>query len=125
MAKTLNIFPVDEDTRYAVCNECKTSVARSGKSTKTFNTTNLLYHLQTKHTEAYSLYATQKAAKESQKEKIETPTSNQMSLDSSFQSCHVWDINDSRSIRIHKKIVEFIALDCQPLSVVSNVGSVR
>ena len=62
-------------------------MARGGKSTKTFNTTNLLYHLQTKH--------------------------------------RVWDINDSRFICIYKKIGEFIALDCQPLSVVSDVGFVR
>ena len=113
------------DTRYAVCNECKTSEASGGKSTKTFNTTHLLYHLQTKHIEAYSLCATQKTAKESQKEKIETPTSNQMSLESSFHSCRVWDINDSRSICLHQNIGEFIALDCQPLSVVSDVGFVR
>ena len=70
-----NFFTVAEDTQYAVCNECKTSVARGGKNTKAFNTTNLLYHLQTKHTEAYSLYERQKAAKESQKEKTETLTS--------------------------------------------------
>ena len=48
-----------------------------------------------------------------------------MSLVLSFQSCHVWDINDSRSICIHQKIGEFIALNCQPLSVVSDVGFVR
>ena len=120
-----NFFTVAEDTRYAVCNECKTSVARGGKNTKAFNTTNVLYHLQTKHTEVYSLYERQKAAKESQKDKIETPTSYQMSLISSFQSCRVWDINDSRSVRIHQKIGEFIAVDCQPLSVVRDVGFVR
>ena len=48
-----------------------------------------------------------------------------MSLVSNFQSCRVWNINDSRSVCIYQKIGEFIALDCQPLSVVSDVGFVR
>ena len=65
-----NIFTVAEDTQYAGCNECKTSMARGGKSTKAFNMTNLLYHLQTKHTKAYSLYERQKAAKESQRRRL-------------------------------------------------------
>ena len=34
----------------------------------------------------------------------------------------VWDINDHRAKSIHTKINEMIALDCQPYSVVDDIG---
>ena len=34
----------------------------------------------------------------------------------------VWDINDPKAKRIHRKIAEMMALDYQPLSVVNDVG---
>ena len=38
-------FSVAEDTRFAICNECNASISRGGNSTKSFNTSNLLFHL--------------------------------------------------------------------------------
>ena len=37
-------FKVGEDTKFAICNACGQSISRGGKTTKTFNTTNLVYH---------------------------------------------------------------------------------
>ena len=36
-----------------------------------------------------------------------------------------WDINDTHAVHVHKKIAEMMALDFQPLSIVSNVGFIR
>ena len=36
-----------------------------------------------------------------------------------------WDFDDPRALALNTKIGEMIALDCQPLSVVDNVGFIR
>ena len=46
-----NYYDVGEDTKVATCKACNQSVSIGGISTKTFNTTNLVHHLKTKHTE--------------------------------------------------------------------------
>jgi len=33
-----------------------------------------------------------------------------------------WDINDARAASVHKKLGEMIALDCQPLTIVEDIG---
>ena len=50
------LFTVTEDTRYVRCNSCNDKISCGGKTTKTFNTMNLVYHLNNKHTEQYSEY---------------------------------------------------------------------
>ena len=37
----------------------------------------------------------------------------------------IWDINDPKAERIHRKIAEMMALDYQPLSVVNDIGFTR
>lgn len=37
----------------------------------------------------------------------------------------MWDINDARAQRVHRRIVDMITLDCQPFSVVENLGFIR
>ena len=46
-------FVVGEDTKFALCRICKQSDSRSRCNTKTYNTTNLVYHLKAKHSEQY------------------------------------------------------------------------
>ena len=36
-----------------------------------------------------------------------------------------WDINDTRAQRVHKFVMEMIALDNQPFSLVEDLGFVR
>ena len=52
MSKTISpiwdYFKVAEDSKYAICNSCGESISRGGKSTKTFNTTNLVYHMKSR-----------------------------------------------------------------------------
>ena len=38
-------FTVTEDTKYAICNTCKTKVSRGGGSTQSYTTTTLVSHL--------------------------------------------------------------------------------
>ena len=45
-----------------------------------------------------------------------------MSLEESSDLVRVWDINDPRAKRIHQRIGEMIAIDCQPFSIVEDVG---
>ena len=37
---------------------------------------------------------------------------------------HKWDINDARAQRVHKFMMEMIALDNQPFSLVEDLGFV-
>ena len=34
----------------------------------------------------------------------------------------IWDINDFQAKRIHSKVGEMIAIDCQPISIVDHKG---
>ena len=48
-----SFFSVGEDTHFAICNQCQISVSHDGRNTKSFNTSNLLFHLQMKHNEEF------------------------------------------------------------------------
>jgi len=45
-------FSVEEDSRFAICDECEAKVPRGGTSTKSFTTSNLVNHL--KNTQKYT-----------------------------------------------------------------------
>ena len=45
---------VGEDTKFALCKICEQSVPCSGRTTKTYNTTNLVHHLKIKHSKQYT-----------------------------------------------------------------------
>ena len=59
--------------------------------------------------------------KETCKRKIE----QQLSLEETQELSKPWDINDAWSQRVHKRIGEMLAVDCQPLSMVEDVGFKR
>lgn len=50
------------------------------------------------------------------------PRLGQIGIKEAFQMSKGWDINDNRSIEIHRKIGEMIAIDCQPYRFVENEG---
>ena len=72
-------------------------------------------------------YFEQKSAKEAptlkvtHKKKIE----QQLSLQEMQELSKPWDINNTRSQHVHKRIGEMLSIDCQPLSMVENVGFKR
>lgn len=130
MAKKRSIiwefFLVSEDTKYAICNTCQAKVSRGGGSTKSYTTTNLVNHL-TKHPDVNKQYIERKSAQEATpiKETRKRKTEQQLSLKETQQLSKPWDINDDRSQRVHKRIGEMLAVDCQPLSMVEDVGFKR
>ena len=120
----LGVFSVCEDTKYTICNTCQAKVSRGRGSTKSYTTTNLVGHL-VKHPDINKQYSEQKFVQEAppikvtRKRKIE----QQLSLEEETQELSKpWDINDARSQRVHKRIGEMLAVDCQPLSMVEDVG---
>jgi len=64
-------FTVEEDSRFAICDECEMKVPRDGATMKSYTATNLVNHLQKKHPEIHSKYLERKAEKEP-KQPIET-----------------------------------------------------
>ena len=102
-----------EGSPTASCNVCKAEVPRGGTSRASFNTTNLIRHLKTKHKQTYSEYvaATEAAAA------LRQPT-----LKETFKNKEKLSENSDRAKAITAAIAEFMALDDQPLSVVANPG---
>ena len=94
------------------------------KTTKTFNTTNLVHHLKVKHTNMYATYKkSDDDLKEASKGKeCASSKSVQLSFDESIERTKKWDIKDPRARNIHRKIGEMIALDCHHFPIVDDVG---
>jgi len=46
----------------------------------------------------------------------------QLSLSDVQERSKIWDINDQRAQRVHRNIGRMIAIDCQPTSMVDDVG---
>ena len=117
-----NYFTVGEDSKYANCNICKEPVSRGGKTTKTYCTTNLVGHLK-KHSEQYSDYEKAVAAGDTEKDKGKKKASpRQLTLQEANDRVRIWDINDPRAQRIHRRVTEMICLDAQPFSIVDDSG---
>ena len=121
-------FTTAENTKFAKCSVCLKEVPRGGHSTKSYTTTNLVNHLKSKHPEEYKNYEELKVTKEKeinikdrQSYGNET-TLKQVTLPEARDLLKPWDINDHRAKSIHIKIAEMIALDCQPYSLVNDVG---
>ena len=83
-----------------------------------------MQHLQTNHPEVYKEYSEKKADQEPKqpKETRKRSLHRRLSLTETQELTKVWDINDHKAQRVHRKIGEMIAVDCQPLSVVEDVG---
>ena len=113
-------FSVAEDSRFAKCKKCNIEVPRGGQSTKTFTPTNLVHHLKMKpgHEEEYKRYNKLKTEeKKKQSSTTDGTRLRQVSLQETAELRKVWDINDSRAKRIHTKVGEMIAIDCQLISI--------
>ena len=121
-----NYFKVCENNKYAACNHCKEQVSRGGRSSKTYNTSNLKAHLK-KHDELYREFLEKEQETTRQEQPKETGATSsgatkQISIGECIQRTQVWDINDPKSQAVHQKIVEMMALDFQPLSIVDDKG---
>lgn len=93
-------FNEDEDSKYTVCNECKTKVPRGGSSMKSYTTTNLVQHLSMKHVKIHKQYLERKANKEATAKppkEMHKRTLQQLSLEATEERTKIWDINEPRA----------------------------
>lgn len=108
-------------------------MSRGGDNKRNFNTTNLVNHLNSRHSNTYHDYCEVKSRRDREKEasrkgRIQIGGFSglrQLSLQGTSQHNKQWDINDSRAIAVHKQLGEMIALDFQPISIVEDVGFKR
>ena len=96
-------FKVGEESKFAICNSCGASVSHGGKTTKTFNTTNLVYHMNAMHVDLHSEY--QKKC-DATKEKASSSSSSNSSRQLTLQETRKWDINDPRAQHLHTRKVK-------------------
>uniref|UniRef100_A0A1X7UZR2 BED-type domain-containing protein n=1 Tax=Amphimedon queenslandica TaxID=400682 RepID=A0A1X7UZR2_AMPQE len=109
-----NIIHDTEDTKFAQCNTCTLKVSRGGISLNDYNTTNLKTHLKS-HSSEYAKYDAK--CKDDKSVLIpDQPVLKQLSLKESKERSQAWDINDAQAQKVHRRIVDMIALDCQPFS---------
>ena len=115
-----------EDTKFAKCNTCGEKVSRGGNSAKSHNTTNLVNHVKKKHTEVFHEFTEKRLQSENESGKGNKKSLlKQTTLLEARDRVKPWDVNDKRAQLIHCRIVEMIALDSQPFSVVEDLGFIR
>ena len=52
----------------------------------------------------------------------EDTRSTQLTLEETLSLKMIWDINSSQAISIHNSVAEMVFVDCQPFSIVKDVG---
>ena len=101
---------------------CQISISRGGKNTKTFNTTNIVQHLKSKHIDEFKKYQRAQSGKIAEQQ---TNNTKQLTLEAAEDRVKLWNYSDPQAQRITHHIGEIVALDCQPLSIVEDTGFLR
>ena len=106
-------------------------MSRGGEATKSYNTTNLVAHLKSNHSDKYVNFTELKTKKDSERDAARRDRASssggigglrQLTLHGTKQKVQQWDINDSRAASLHKNLGEMMTLDCQPISIVEDIG---
>lgn len=97
----------------AKCNVCQADVPRGGRSAATYNTTNLIKHLRKHHPKEHDEFLALSRGK---------APSRQESLQQAFERQGKLSPDNVKAKEITEKVLHFIVLDDQPLSVVENEG---
>ena len=97
------VLQVTDDSKVS-CSLCNAVISRGGKDTKNFNTSNMRYHLETKHPDEYK----QLAAKEKELSKEKVGGSNQPTLLESFVKSQPFVFDHPRAKEITKRIGEMM-----------------
>ena len=114
MSAVWQYFTLDAPTsKTATCNVCREKISRGGTSVANFNISNLIKHLKTRHAKEHDEFK----SKGKRKDELQ-----QQTLETAFQRREKFPKDSPKATKITDKIVEFIVLDDQPLSVVENVG---
>ncbi len=108
------------DGAKASCSICGVVVSRGGTEAKSYNTTNLRKHLESKHHEEYRRLEVKE--REAAKAK---GGAKQMTLAESIDKVQPYAFDHPRAREIHKRIGEMIAVDNEPFTLVNHVGFAR
>ncbi|XP_071246206.1 uncharacterized protein [Salvelinus alpinus] len=111
----------------ARCLICDKDVSMGSAMAKYKNTTNLWNHLKNAHPKAHKEAKMKKANANSSQGKCDTDTSqtSQATLLQLFNKQAKWQDKDPRAKKMDEAIIEMIATDNQPFTVVSDVGFQR
>lgn len=98
----------------AACNICNCNVPRGGDKTKNYNTTNLIKHLQRIHSKEHAEFI--------ELRKQSRDGTKQLTLSEIKERSEKFPPNNVKAAKITEKILHYIVLDGQPLSVVGDKG---
>ena len=113
-SKIWNYYTIKTSTELnAICNICGEAVPRGGNTPHTFNTSNLNYHLKTKHKDEHEEFVKQ------EEEKKESWHERQK-ITNFF--CTTKPLSKPEQDQITNSIVKMICLDMQPLNIVESKG---
>lgn len=112
----------EENSSLAICNKCKGEIPRGGKKASAYNTSNLISHLKHRHRYdgVLKAYEDAKGAKEdaaNPKPATKEPGGN-VPINEAFEKTKKFHKNDPRAQAISNLIMEMMALDDQPFSIV-------
>ena len=113
------------DESKASCSLCSAVISRGGKEVKNFNTSNMRYHLETKHPNEYKRLEAKEKELSQAKERNSLGGSNQPTLLELFVRSQPLAFDHPRAKEITKRIGEMIALDNEPFTIVDHIGFVR
>ncbi|XP_032358832.1 zinc finger BED domain-containing protein 4 [Etheostoma spectabile] len=114
----------EKDNTLAICNVCAKEIPRGGKLQRHFNTTNLIRHLKVSHRKEYEEFSKLASAKtERERSCVAAPAPlTQLSVTETLQRQQPYSNDSKKKKEISAKIMEFICLDHQPLSIVEDEG---
>ena len=113
----------EDDNSIAVCKKFSGRVPRGGKKSSGFNTTNLISHMKTRHhgEAVWKEYEAATVAASGAKGKTSIRCAV-VPIQRAFENCRNFPRDSEKAEAINDKVMEFIALDDQPFSVVENPG---
>ena len=85
---------VKEDACYVECNICELSISRGGKNTKTFDMTNLVQHLRSKHIAEFKKYQKPQEEKTKIAEQQTSSNNKQLTLKATEDRVKLWNSCD-------------------------------
>jgi len=107
------------DKSKAKCKLCNSLLSRGGKGTSSYNTSNLIKHLDKAHSEQW---ATVKLSRAERTQPLTSASSVQPGITAAFDALTPWIFDDERSRRLHRVIGEMIAIDNESFNVVHRTG---
>ncbi|KAJ8349109.1 hypothetical protein SKAU_G00276980 [Synaphobranchus kaupii] len=115
----------DEDISRAICIKCSGNISRGGKKTSSFNTTNLISHLKNQHRydgvlKAYEDACAAKEAANPNPAAKKAP--GLVPIAAAFEKCKKFARDNPRAKAICDFIMEMMALDDQPFTIVEDKG---